>query len=414
MPESHRPGLTLGEDTLTTWLNPLGYVLLIVSYLLLASLLYYFTVQNLDSPWTSVRLAPTFALSQGYPLYSMSTEPPWVMIGYGPAYPLMYSPALLASTPTGAVLIATVVAHGFILIPITLLLKLAVSDTSISWSQAALIVVMLYPLLLLIPSVRWVTTLVAADAPTLGLILLSALSLLNLGAGPACRSTPLLCLGGAFLGLAISSKANIAPAGLAFVLWLAWFHSIRTALVFALAACLTLSAVYGAALLLINPRAILLNFEVLGNFPWSAEYFPLGVPEFGASQKQRILALKLLEISKETGVVVLAIILALSVPMRQIGRRILPPSQAARASMLLLLLALTLVLPAAASVAKWGGAPNSWALFTLPLTLSALFALLHLMRRHPRGTPPQVLLLFTVSALLVVYMGANTKGKYLS
>ena len=80
--------------------------------------------KNLDFPWTSIRLAPAFALAQGLPLYSIPDKPPWVMVGYGPLYPLAYLPATFAHHPGAAVTIATLLAHFYVLAPVGLLCSL--------------------------------------------------------------------------------------------------------------------------------------------------------------------------------------------------------------------------------------------------------------------------------------------------
>ena len=65
----------------TPWAH---YILAALGLAIFACSVAVSVAKNLDFPWTSIRLAPAFALAQGLPLYSMPDKPPWVMVGYGP------------------------------------------------------------------------------------------------------------------------------------------------------------------------------------------------------------------------------------------------------------------------------------------------------------------------------------------
>lgn len=351
--------------------NLVAWILFSVAALLAATLIVNLTYSNLRYPWTSVRLAPTFALSKGYPLYSTTTQPPWVMVGYGPLYPLMYAPSLLASTPGPVVSIATVLAQGYILLPVCLLIRLATAGENRPWLQPVMVTVLLYPLFLLLPSLRFVMTRVHADAPALGFMLLGASFLLRCAVREPWSALRAACLAGVGVGLAITCKPNLVPAVFAFACWCFWFHGLRAATVLVGCAGITVAGIYGVTCILNDPRAVLLNFQVLAAFPWvsGAE---------GIGEKIRTLAWQIRQICIEAGAVVLAIAVALRPAARTIANRHLPTKPASVLAAFFLLLALTMLLPAAASVSKFGGDDNSWALFTLPLTLAAVFALSHL------------------------------------
>src|SRR5688500_17071209 len=77
--------------------------------------------RNLDFPWTSIRLAPASALVHHSPLFCLPDKPRWIMVGYGPLYPVAYLPSVLARHPTAAVATATLLAHLYVLAPVALL-----------------------------------------------------------------------------------------------------------------------------------------------------------------------------------------------------------------------------------------------------------------------------------------------------
>ena len=134
--------------------------------------------RNLDFAWTSIRLAPAFALVHGLPLYSAPDTPPWVTVGYGPLYPAAYLPSTLANNPGPAVAVATLLAHAYILVPVGLLcaacarrLRQEDSPSRSHWSGLFLFFALLAGV---VPSLNYVTTQVHVDAPALGLFLFAA------------------------------------------------------------------------------------------------------------------------------------------------------------------------------------------------------------------------------------------------
>lgn len=92
-----------------------------VSFLVVASVL----VEVLYAPffyWNAIRLAPTFALTHGYQLYYGADTGPILSTIYGCITALAYLPATLASSPTGAVIIGSLISTAFFFIPVLLLL----------------------------------------------------------------------------------------------------------------------------------------------------------------------------------------------------------------------------------------------------------------------------------------------------
>jgi hypothetical protein len=151
---------------------------------------------------------------------------------------------------------------------------------------------------------------------------------------------------------------------------------------------------YGVACLFNDPRAILLNLQMLGAFPWGS-----GLATDSAG---RLLALvrELRGIFREAGLVVLAIAILLRPVVRVFARRELPVGPAPAMAGFFLWLALTMLVPAAAGKCKIGGDVNSWALFTLPLTLSAVFALSHFSQRGVIWAAHPYLLVLSLPGIL--------------
>ena len=221
------------------------WTLVAVSTFILVAHIFNFTYANLNTPWTSVRLAPTFAMWEGYPLYSTATKAPWVMVGYGPLYPLMYAPSILFSTPGPVVATATLLAHIYILLPLCLLIRLANSGESRAWLHAIMGAVLIYPFLIMLPSLRYVTTSVHADAPALGFLLLGGCALLRHAVQQHSSALRAACMAGLLIGLSMACKPNFAPAGLAFASWCFWFYGLRAMVGLVGCAVVALAVVFG-------------------------------------------------------------------------------------------------------------------------------------------------------------------------
>jgi len=350
----------------------------IVGVLFFAVCLFNSFFLNLEFPWSSVRLAPTFALWQGYPLYSINTEPPWVMVGYGPLYPFMYTPSLVAATPIAAVAIATALSHLFILAPLLLLTHLACGGDRSTWRKVTAVGALIYLLFLSVPALNYVVTRIAADAPAFGFLLTGAWFLVRGSLDNRSSSLRGACIAGMFLGFSVACKINLAPASLAFAVWCFWFCGFRSLVGMATCSAASVACVYGIACINSDPKAILLNFEVLNGFPWIL--FPLHTKFVTPGEKLYVLAIQLRHIFQTQGLLLLTVILALLPITREAVRRKLPAKAAPALAIFFLLLALVMFVPAGLTISKWGGGVNSWALFSLPLTLAVAFTTLHYSR----------------------------------
>jgi hypothetical protein len=377
------------------------WVLVAVCALLFCVCLVNFTYQNLDFPWTSLRLAPSFAFWQGYPIYSTTIEPPWVMIGYGPLYPLMYTPSLLATSSTQAVAIATMLSQIYLLGPLFLLARLASNDEINSGLQALTITALLYLLFLSVPSLYYVLIRVAADASAFGFLLLATWFLLRCCMDRRLDALRGSCIAGALLGLSIACKVNLAPALATFTLWCFWFCGLRATIGLLACAAAGVACVYGIACINSDPQAVLLNLKVLNNYPWGI--FPGTQKYTTPAEKAFVLAIQLNLIIGRQGLILLALILVLQPFTREAMKRKLPASAAPTLAIFFLLLALNMLVPAGATISKWGGGVNSWALFTLPLTLCAVFSGLHYARNVGTASSRFLLLLSLPWAIYSMY-----------
>ena len=343
--------------------------------------------RNLDFAWTSVRLAPAYALTHGYPLFSAPDTPPWVMVGYGPLYPLAYLPATVASHPATAVAVATALAHFYILGPVALLCRTCTRRLSGGASRERLHWAFMLLFFALIaataPSLNYVTSNVHVDAPALGLFLLAAY--FTLRADDESRTARMLVLAGVCAGLSAACKLNLIAAGPAFLLWIAASRGIKAAARFAAAAAVAFCMIYVVAAARDGFSAVVLNLRLPGRMPWftfqgldSAAY---AGSSHDALDKFRTVLNLLGAYLRDYGIVALA--LALLLPVIQTIS-----AAGARMTKLFLLLAAVMLFASIASVGKSGGDVNSRALLTLPLTLAALTAFAALAQQPARATVP--------------------------
>lgn len=93
---------------------------LIVAGLLLAVWLWSRICRFPSIPWNDMRLAPTIALAQGWPVYPTATEGTISTWMYGPLPLLFFWPASWASSAWGALMIAAVLNVALTLVPLAL------------------------------------------------------------------------------------------------------------------------------------------------------------------------------------------------------------------------------------------------------------------------------------------------------
>jgi hypothetical protein len=369
------------DGALRQWMR---FVIMPCALGLLGLSIVFSIADNLNFPWTSFRLAPSFALARGYPLYSLPDQPPWVMVGYGPFYPLAYLPCIFAKDPVAAVSAATILAYAYILVPVGLLSALfckrvvtSPDGVRVSWVP----IFLFFGLLAIsVPSLAYITTKVHVDAPALGLFLMGCYFVLRAEETSRRFSGRLTALAGVAAGLSASCKFTLLAGVLALVLYVLWSLDWKRAAGFALSAVLTVCMVYGWIIARDGFPAVILNFRVLGRFPWvnyyAVDHEVLSVTTTRASEKVLISVNLILVYLRDYGALIFATLLLATLvfwlPIFQAAPNKAPP--ASRVVWLFLFTALAVMPASIASLAKLGGGVNSLAIFTLPLILAATFA----------------------------------------
>ena len=336
--------------------------------------------RNLDFAWTSIRLAPAFALVQGLPLYSAPTTPPWVTVGYGPLYPLAYLPSTLAGSPGPAVAIGTFLAHAYILVPVGFLCAACArrlgeggSSSRSDWGGLLLFFALLVGV---VPSLNYITTQVHVDAPALGLFLVAALGVLRAETDDNSGARWVV-IAGVCAGLSAACKINLAAATVGFAIWVLVSLGAKRALVLAFSALLAFCAVYALAVLRDGFAPVLLNLTLPAKMPWHTfqekAALTLGGTSHDAVDKVRTFLTIISDYIRQYGAVALGLLLLLPwLRERSAG--------AGRMIKFFLFLAVPMLPASVVAVGKSGGDVNSRALVTLPLTLAALFAFAVLVR----------------------------------
>ena len=364
--------------------------------------------RNLDLPWTSIRLAPAFALAQGLPLYSTPDQPPWVMVGYGPLYPVGYLPCVLAKHPVTAVTAATLLAHLYVFGPAALLcaafarrLRAEGDAAAVHWSVTFLLFALLTHV---VPSLTYVTAGVHADAPTLGLFLLACYGVLRADEAGA-RELQWLLAGGVAAGLSATCKVNLLAGVAALAVWVFRRWGLKRTLLFLPAAAVAVVVVYGWAMSRDGFAAVALNLRQPGRMPWFT-FGELGTLALTGSShefadKLRAFATFARSFLVDYGAVALAILLMLP------RDKAAPGASAARVIRFFLVIALIMLPASIASIAKYGGDVNSRALVSLPLALAAIFTLALVAQRRDRlyALAPHAALL-GLSAIVALPLGS--------
>jgi hypothetical protein len=343
--------------------------------------------RNLDFPWTSIRLAPAFALAHGIPLYSMPDKSPWVMVGYGPLYPAAYLPSVLAHHPRSAVAIATILAHFYVLAPagliFSLLGKRLTGDNArrVHW----LFFLLLFALVThLAPSLVYVTAGVHADAPAIGFFLLACYAMLRSELASPAFQTRWLLGAGIAAGLSAACKINFAAITIVLVIWAWRFFGWKRATLFLSASFLAALMVYAMAAGRDGLSPVLLNLTQPGKMPWFtfSEIEPMSLSGSSAefSEKLRTFLTFSRDYLKVYGAIALATILLTFV----LGENS-KTDWTTRLVRFFLFLSLFLSPVSIASISKYGGDVNSRALVSLPLALAAIFALESVAQRGSRA-----------------------------
>ncbi|HSH38531.1 MAG TPA: hypothetical protein VK993_07075, partial [Chthoniobacterales bacterium] len=363
--------------------------------------------RNMDFAWTSIRLAPAFALTHGYALFSAPETPPWVMVGYGPLYPVAYLPSTFASKPAPAVAIATVLAHLYILVPVGLLCELCARCLRAAGERARLhwsILLLLFALLACAaPSLSYVMTNVHVDAPALGLFLFASYAVLRADADAVKRQRWLLVAGVA-AGLSAACKVNLSAAAVGFLIWVAWCFGLRAGVRFVVATIGAFTLVYAWVIMRDGFAAVSLNLRLPGRMPWftleAIDALKPSGTSYDVVDKVRTVVTLLADYARHYGIVAFAVLLLLLTLDRT-------SNPASRMATLFLVLTLVMLLPSIASVGKSGGDVNSRALVTLPLAMAALVAFATAIQQGSRSLLPTAYGALAAAAFVVAISSAT-------
>lgn len=245
-------------------LDRLLAALLGASVVALAALVASSVLQAPFFGWNGARLAPTFALLRGYRLYYPDGVGPVLNTIYGPVTALVYLPAALAGSPSGALVIASAVSAGLFFAPLGWLTAHSRTRSQRVAMLAALLcfgflTIRSYPL-------KYGAFCIHADAPALGF------------GGLACAAIYLRRRDEDWTLLAVSAVASVLsawskqtmvllPLGLALCVW--WWFGVRTLKRYLWVlgvAALTISLVF---LVAFGPSAMFFNLvQVPSRHPW--------------------------------------------------------------------------------------------------------------------------------------------------
>lgn len=359
--------------------------------------------RNLDFPWTSIRLAPAFALAHHYPLFSLPDKPPWVMVGYGPLYPVAYLPSVLARQPTAAVAAATVLAHFYILAPAALLCSLfgklrnrESPGHAVHWTLAFVLFALVTHLA---PSLTYVTAGVHADAPAFGLFLLACYAMLRAHGVDGNAQKRWLLAAGVAAGLGAACKINFAAGIVVLLIWVLRFFGMKRGALFLLAAILATLAIYGWAAMRDGFAPVALNFSQPGKMSWfkftTMELSSLNGTTQDYIEKVHTFLTFARDYLTTYGVVALAVVI-IGAAFRNEGQKM---SGSARFVWFFLFLTAFLLPASIASISKYGGDINSRALVSLPLALAAIFAM---MAAQPRSRSATVATYAALAAAIMM------------
>ena len=205
--------------------------------------------------WNAVRVLPSVAMTKGYDLYYGADSGPVMSTLYGPVKALLYLPAAVASTPTGAMAIAGTLNILVVLLPLALILR---DRDRWRWSAGFALAA---GTLLLWRATRYMATKIHVDAPAVGLGLLACWVLIDPSrrepdGPPSDRRLAVAALLTVLAAWTKQVQAPLAFALLAFV-GLAWGRGVAGRLFARLAvAGIVVSGVF---LLVFDARAMVFN-----------------------------------------------------------------------------------------------------------------------------------------------------------
>ena len=309
----------------------------------------------------------------------MPDKSPWVMVGYGPLYPVAYLPSVLAHHPRSAVAIATILAHFYVLVPVglvfSLLGKRATGDGArpIHWTFFLLLFALVTHLA---PSLAYVTAGVHVDAPAVGFFVLACYAMLRVDLAAPEKQMRWLVGAGIAAGLSASCKINFAAVAIGLAIWTWRFSGWKRASFFSGASFLAAVAIYSLAAWRDGLSPVVLNLTQPGKMPWftMSEIEPLSLGSGSSaelSEKVRTFLTFTRDYLKVYGPIALGTLLVTFLPREKNSGT----DWSTRLVRFFLFVTLFLSPVSIASISKYGGDVNNSALVSLPLLLAAIFAL---------------------------------------
>jgi hypothetical protein len=213
-----------------------------------------------DSDMNASRTTPAVALARGFPIYAGPDGGPIIDFMYGPLAAVAFLPVAVATTPSGALLIAAVVNVLAFFLPMLWLHALVLGA-----SRIAVAAMLCFGLLVLHDlGLRFSAMSIHADAPSLGLAAVACLALMG--------SRPRLAMSALFAALAVWTKQTTVPLLVALPLWVAATWGLRRALVYVVWLALALALVSAVLLAVFGIDDVVFNMVTLpGHMPWYDE-----------------------------------------------------------------------------------------------------------------------------------------------
>ncbi len=165
-------------------------------------------------PWNPARLAPSFALARGLPIYALRDSGAQLGWIYGPVFPVWYLPVTLTDNPTLALLLAGLINVATLLAPLALVLRAA----GVAHGRSLVAATLATAVLLVGDHTYWAGYyFVHVDAVCLALGAAACVALHHAAHGGDRRWLHVAALGAA---LAFWTKALALPLFVAMPLWL--------------------------------------------------------------------------------------------------------------------------------------------------------------------------------------------------
>jgi len=214
-------------------------------------------------PWNSARLAPSFALARGLPIYALRDSGAQLGWFYGPVFPLWFLPVGFLDQPTIALMCAAGWNAVTLLLPVFATVAVALGGHPGAAARAALLGVVL---LLANPITQSAFYMLHVDGVAIACSLLACASL---QAGAVRRWRPGLPMAALAVALAVGTKQLAIVLVPASFLWLWREGHVRLLGAWLCWLAICGGAVAGLFLVLFGPRELWFNgWVVLSHMPW--------------------------------------------------------------------------------------------------------------------------------------------------